>query len=71
MTSTLAVDMFGPRYAGTASGVIDGHGYVYAGAQAIIFALVLDTAGEPWHLVFLGMAAARILSAIIAWRVRI
>ena len=71
MTSTLAVDMFGPRYAGTASGVIDGHGYVYAGAQAIIFALVLDTAGAPWHLVFLGMAAARILSAIIAWRVRI
>jgi len=70
MTSTLVVDMAGPRYAATASGILDGHGYVYAGAQAIIFALVLDTAGAPWHLVFLGMAAARILSALIAWRVK-
>ena len=71
MTSTLVVDMAGPKYAATASGILDGHGYVYAGAQAIIFALVLDTAGAPWHLVFLGMAAARILSALIAWRVKL
>lgn len=70
MTSTLVVDMAGPRYAATASGILDGHGYVYAGAQAIIFALILDTAGAPWHLVFLGMAGARILSALIAWRVK-
>ncbi|MBT4126661.1 MAG: MFS transporter [Chloroflexi bacterium] len=70
MTSTLVVDMAGPRYAATASGILDGHGYVYAGAQAIIFALVLDTTGAPWHLVFLGMAGARILSALIAWRVK-
>ncbi|MBT7466727.1 MAG: MFS transporter [Chloroflexi bacterium] len=71
MTSTLVVDMAGPKYAATASGILDGHGYVYAGAQAIIFALVLDTTGAPWHLVFLGMAAARILSALIAWRVKL
>ena len=71
MSSTLVVDLAGPRYAATASGVLDGHGYVYAGAQAIIFALVLDTAGAPWQTVFLAMAAARILSAIIAWRVRL
>lgn len=71
MTSTLVVDMAGPRYAATASGILDGHGYVYAGAQALIFALVLDTAGAPWQLVFLGMAGARILSALIAWRVRL
>jgi OPA family glycerol-3-phosphate transporter-like MFS transporter len=71
MTSTLVVDIAGPKYAATASGVLDGHGYIYAGAQAIIFALVLDTAGAPWHLVFLGMAAARILSALIAWRVKL
>jgi len=70
MTSTLVVDMAGPRYAATASGILDGHGYVYAGAQAIIFALVLDTAGAPWQWVFLGMAGARILSALIAWRVK-
>ncbi len=71
MTSTLVVDMAGPRYAATASGILDGHGYVYAGAQALIFALVLDTAGAPWQWVFLGMAGARILSALIAWRVRL
>ena len=71
MTSTLVVDMAGPKYAATASGILDGHGYVYAGAQAIIFALVLDTTGAPWHLVFLGMAAARIISALIAWRVKL
>jgi OPA family glycerol-3-phosphate transporter-like MFS transporter len=71
MTSTLVVDMAGPKYAATASGILDGHGYVYAGAQAIIFALVLDTTGAPWHLVFLGMAGARILSALIAWRVKL
>ena len=71
MTSTLVVDMAGPRYAATASGILDGHGYVYAGAQAIIFALVLNTAGAPWHWVFLGMAGARILSALIAWRIKL
>jgi len=71
MTSTLVVDLAGPRYAATASGILDGHGYVYAGAQVLIFALVLDTAGAPWQWVFLGMAGARILSALIAWRVRL
>lgn len=71
MTATLVVDIAGPKYAATASGVLDGHGYVYAGAQALIFALVLDTAGAPWQWVFLGMAGARILSALIAWRVKL
>ena len=71
MTSALVVDIAGPKYAATASGVLDGHGYVYAGAQAIIFALVLNMAGAPWQYVFLGMAATRVLSAIIAWRVKL
>ena len=71
MTSTLVVDMAGPKYAATASGVLDGHGYIYAGAQALIFALVLDMAGTPWLYVFLGMAATRVLSAFIAWRVKL
>lgn len=71
MSSTLVVDMAGSKYAATASGVLDGHGYIYAGAQALIFALVLDTAGAPWQYVFLGMAGARVLSALIAWRVKI
>lgn len=71
MTATLVVDMAGAKYAATASGILDGHGYIYAGAQAIIFAIVLDMAGAPWQTVFLGMAAARVLSALIAWRVRL
>ena len=71
MTATLVVDLAGKKYAGTASGVLDGHGYVYAGAQAIIFAIFLDAVGAPWEWVFLGMAAVRILSAVIAWRVRL
>ena len=71
MSSTLVIDMAGLKYAATASGVLDGHGYVYAGAQAIIFALVLDSAGAPWQTVFLAMAAARVLSAVIAWKVRL
>ena len=71
MTSTLVIDMAGPRHAATASGVLDGHGYIYAGAQAIIFALVLDFAGAPWQTVFLAMAVARIASAVIAWRVKL
>jgi len=71
MTATLVVDLAGKKYAGTASGVLDGHGYVYAGAQAIIFAIFLDAAGAPWEWVFLGMASVRILSALIAWRVRL
>lgn len=71
MTATLVVDLAGKKYAGTASGVLDGFGYVYAGAQAIIFAIFLDAAGAPWEWVFLGMASVRILSALIAWRVRL
>lgn len=71
MSSTLVIDMAGPRHAATASGVLDGHGYIYAGAQAIIFALVLDFAGAPWQTVFLAMAVARIASAVIAWLVKL
>jgi sugar phosphate permease len=71
LTATLVVDLAGPRYAATASGVLDGHGYLYAGAQAIVFAIVLDVAGAPWQTIFLGMAGARVLSALIAWRVKL
>lgn len=71
MTATLVVDMVGPKYASTASGVLDGHGYIYAGAQALIFALILSSSDTPWEIVFLAMAGVRILSALIAWRVKI
>ena len=61
--AALAVDMAGRHMAGTSSGLLDAHGYLYAGLQAIIFGVVLDVTGSPWPAVFLGMAATRVLSA--------
>jgi OPA family glycerol-3-phosphate transporter-like MFS transporter len=45
--STLAVDIAGRRMSGTSSGLVDAHGYAYAGLQAILFSIVLDMAGQP------------------------
>ena len=70
MSSTLAVDLAGRHMAGTASGVLDAHGYLYAGAQALVFSIVLNMAGSPWPIVFLSMAGVRIISAAIIWKVR-
>ena len=63
--STVAVDIAGRRMSGTASGVLDAHGYAYAGAQALIFAAVLDMAGSPWPIVFIVMAVTRVVSAVM------
>ena len=57
--------------AGTSSGLFDAHGYIYAGAQAIIFSIILDVANAPWAYVFLAMAFVRILSALILYKVKI
>ena len=69
--STVSVDMGGRRMAGTASGVLDAHGYLYAGAQAIVFGVLLDMAGSPWPIVFLAMAATRIISVFMIRVVRV
>ena len=69
--STVAVDIAGRRMSGTASGVLDAHGYAYAGAQALIFAAVLDMAGSPWPIVFLAMAVTRVVSAAMISRVKV
>ena len=61
----LAVDIAGRHMAGTSSGVLDAHGYLYAGLQAIVFSIVLDVAGAPWEVVFLTMAATRVLSGTL------
>ena len=61
--STVAIDIAGRRMSGTASGLLDAHGYAYAGLQAIIFSFVLDMTGSPWPIVFLSMAGARVLAA--------
>jgi OPA family glycerol-3-phosphate transporter-like MFS transporter len=69
--STVAVDIAGRRMSGTASGLLDAHGYAYAGAQALIFAAVLDMAGSPWPIVFVAMAVTRVISGIMISRVRV
>ena len=69
--ATMAADMAGRRMSGTASGLLDAHGYLYAGAQALIFSVVLDVAGSPWPIVFLAMAATRIVSALMISVVRV
>ena len=69
--STVSVDMAGRRMAGTASGVLDAHGYLYAGAQAIVFGVVLDMTGSPWPFVFLAMAATRLISVFMIRVVRV
>ena len=40
-------------------------------AQALIFAAVLDMAGSPWPLVFLSMAATRVVSGLMISRVKV
>ena len=69
--STVAVDIAGRRMSGTSSGLLDAHGYLYAGAQAVAFGVVLDLAGSPWPIVFLAMAATRLLSAVMISAVKV
>jgi sugar phosphate permease len=71
LIAATAVDIGGRHMAATASGVLDAHGYLYAGAQALVFSVILDASGSPWEIVFLAMAATRLISAGIIWMVRI
>ena len=63
LIGSIAIDIAGRRMSGTSSGLMDAHGYAYAGLQAVIFSVVLDMTGSPWPVVFLCMAATRVLSA--------
>jgi OPA family glycerol-3-phosphate transporter-like MFS transporter len=69
--SALAVDIAGRRMAGTSSGLLEAHGYFYAGLQAIVFGVVLDMTGSPWLVVFLVMAFTRVLSGVMISFVRV
>ena len=68
--ATLAVDIAGRKISATASGLLDAHGYAYAGLQAIIFSLILGITDSPWILVFTVMGMVRILSLFLIYRVR-
>ena len=69
--STVAVDIAGRRMSGTAAGLLDAHGYAYAGLQAVVFSVILDMTGSPWPVVFLAMAATRIVAAGMMWMVKV
>ncbi|MFQ5931764.1 MAG: MFS transporter [Nitrospiraceae bacterium] len=66
----LAVDLAGRRLAGTASGVLDAHGYIYGAIQAWFFGWLSLTVPDGWFWVFSIMAATRLISAAAIWRVR-
>ncbi len=69
--NSVAVDIAGRRMSGTATGIMSAHGYAYAGAQALVFAAVLDVADSPWPVVFLAMAATRVISGVMISRVNV
>jgi sugar phosphate permease len=69
--ATLAVDIAGRNIAATSSGLLDAHGYAYAGFQAIVFSLILGITGSPWMLVFIAMGLVRVLSLFMIYRVRV
>jgi OPA family glycerol-3-phosphate transporter-like MFS transporter len=63
--AAIAVDIAGRHMSGTASGVLDAHGYFYAGLQAVVFGFLLDMSGSPWPLVFLLMAGTRVVCGVL------
>ncbi|MEE9147679.1 MAG: MFS transporter, partial [Candidatus Tectomicrobia bacterium] len=68
--ATMAVDIAGRHLSGTASGLLDAHGYFYAGLQAIVFGFLLDLSGTPWPLVFLLMAGTRVVCGVLIFFVK-
>lgn len=68
--AAIAVDLAGRHMSGTASGVLDAHGYFYAGLQALVFGLLLQMSGSPWPLVFLLMAGTRVLCGVLIFFVK-
>ena len=69
--STVAVDIAGRDMAATSSGLLDAHGYAYAGLQALLFSIILDMTGSPWNIVFISMAFVRVLSVAMIYKVRV
>jgi sugar phosphate permease len=62
-TTALGVDLAGRKISGTASGLLDAHAYLYNGLQAFLIGWILDATGGNWILVFLLLAASRMISA--------
>ena len=69
-TTALGVDLAGRKISGTASGLLDAHAYLYNGLQALAIGWILDATGGNWTLVFLLLAASRVLSAAVMGMVK-
>jgi sugar phosphate permease len=70
LTTALGVDLAGRKISGTASGLLDAHAYLYNGLQALVIGRILDATGGNWTLVFLLLAASRVISAGMMLTVR-
>lgn len=66
----LAVDLAGRKLAGTASGVLDAHGYMYGALQAWFFGWLSLAVPNGWFWVFTIMACTRLISIAAISRVR-
>ena len=64
------MDLAGRRLAGTASGLLDAHGYVYGALQAWLFGLLAVGSARGWFWVFVAMALSRFVAMAAIWRVR-
>lgn len=69
--AALAVDLAGRTLASTASGVLDAHGYAYGALQATLFGWLALALDDGWFWVFTIMAATRLVSLVIIWRVKV
>lgn len=65
----MAVDAFGKEMAATTSSLVDAHGYLYAGIQAVIVSVIVEMSGN-WMIVFVLMGLIRLLSAGVLMFVR-
>jgi OPA family glycerol-3-phosphate transporter-like MFS transporter len=66
----LAVDLAGRKLAGTASGVLDAHGYIYGAIQAVFFGWLSLAVENGWFWVFATMAGTRLISVAAISRLR-
>jgi OPA family glycerol-3-phosphate transporter-like MFS transporter len=66
----LALDLVGRRLAGTGAGLLSVHGYIYGALQAWLFGWLSMAVPGGWTWVFAAMAAARLISIGVIWRVR-
>jgi len=66
----LAIDLVGRRLAGTGTGLLSVHGYVYGAIQAWIFGWLSMAVPNGWTWVFATMAVVRLIIVGAIWRVR-